>query len=54
MTIIPVEHMDEVLRLALAHEHPEAFLPEPTSAIDWRLSLTSASDSTSPTPVEPH
>jgi ATP-dependent Lon protease len=54
MTIHPVTHMDEVLKLALAHEHPEAFLPQPTSAIDWRLSLTTASDSTSPTPVEPH
>ncbi len=39
MTIHPVTHMDEVLKLALAHEHPEAFLPQPTSAIDWRLSL---------------
>jgi len=54
MTIHPVTHMDEVLKLALAHEHPEAFLPQPTAAIDWRLSLTSASDSTSATPVEPH
>jgi ATP-dependent Lon protease len=52
MTIHPVTHMDEVLKLALAHEHPEAFLPQPTAAIDWRLSLTTASDSA--TPVEPH
>jgi hypothetical protein len=42
-----------VLKLALAHEHPEAFLPQPTSAIDWRLSLQ-ASDSTSSSGVEPH
>jgi ATP-dependent Lon protease len=55
MTIHPVTHMDEVLKLALAHEHPEDFLPQPTSAIDWRLAIQqSAADSTSVSPVEPH
>jgi ATP-dependent Lon protease len=37
MTIHPVGHMDQVLKLGLAHEHPEAFLPQPTSVIDWRI-----------------
>lgn len=36
MTIHAVEHMDEVLRVALALEHPEMFLPQPSAAIDWR------------------
>jgi ATP-dependent Lon protease len=41
MTIHAVDHMDEVLKLALAHERPEEFLPQPTSAIDWRIALES-------------
>jgi ATP-dependent Lon protease len=36
MKIIAVEHMDEVLRAALKLEHPEAFLNEPSRAVDWR------------------
>src|SRR6266545_235544 len=54
MTVHPVTHMDEVLKLALAHEHPELFLPQPTAAIDWRLSLQSTADSTAGTAGEPH
>jgi ATP-dependent Lon protease len=36
MKIIPVEHVDEVLRHALALEDPSKFLPAPSEAIDWR------------------
>ena len=34
---IPVKHMDEVLRHALAHPQPEEFLREPSSIVDWRI-----------------
>ena len=34
---IPVKHMDEVLRHALAHPQPEEFLREPSSVVDWRI-----------------
>ena len=37
IAIIPVKHMDEVLRYALAHPHPEEFLREPSSVVDWRI-----------------
>jgi ATP-dependent Lon protease len=53
MRIHPVSHMDDVLKLALAHEHPAEFLPQPTSAMDWRMSLQATTDS-SPTSPEPH
>src|SRR5262249_45269101 len=36
MDIHPVEHMDEVLRVALALAEPEKFLPGPSAAVDWR------------------
>ncbi len=34
---IPVKHMDEVLRHALAHPQPDEFLREPSSVVDWRI-----------------
>ncbi|NJM90820.1 MAG: endopeptidase La [Myxococcales bacterium] len=37
LTVIPVQHMDEVLRLALAVANPEEFLREPTYLLDWRV-----------------
>ena len=37
LAAIPVKHMDEVLRYALAHPHPEEFLREPSSVVDWRI-----------------
>ncbi|HSD89311.1 MAG TPA: endopeptidase La, partial [Kofleriaceae bacterium] len=37
ITIIPVKHMDEVLRYALAHPQPDEFLREPSSVVDWRI-----------------
>ena len=37
ITTIPVKHMDEVLRYALAHPSPEEFLREPSSVVDWRI-----------------
>lgn len=39
MTVHAVNHMDQVLRLALAHEDPEKFLVEPTQVVDWRLTF---------------
>ena len=36
MKIIAVEHMDEVLRVALAHVEPDEFLPTASEAVDWR------------------
>jgi ATP-dependent Lon protease len=36
MKIHAVEHMDEVLRVALAHVDPDNFLPRPSEAVDWR------------------
>ncbi len=38
MTVHPVKHMDQVLKVALAHES-EDFLVEPTEVVDWRLYL---------------
>ena len=32
-----VEHMDEVLRVALALPNPDDFLVQPSQAVDWRL-----------------
>jgi ATP-dependent Lon protease len=37
ITVHAVKHMDEVLRYALAHPHPEEFLREPSSVVDWRI-----------------
>ncbi len=37
VTVIPVKHMDEVLRHALAHPNPDEFLREPSSVVDWRI-----------------
>jgi ATP-dependent Lon protease len=37
IAVIPVKHMDEVLRYALAHPQPEEFLREPSSVVDWRI-----------------
>jgi len=54
MTIHPVTHMDEVLRIALAHNSPD-FLMEPTESIDWRVGLAQrepTADSTSDHHVE--
>ena len=36
MKIHAVEHMDDVLRVALAHAEPDKFLPGPSEAVDWR------------------
>ena len=40
MKVHAVGHMDEVLRLALAHENPETFLVQPTEVLDWRITVT--------------
>jgi ATP-dependent Lon protease len=45
MKIHPVKHMDEVLRVALAHEQPD-FLGSPSEGIDWRLYIDDKADPT--------
>jgi ATP-dependent Lon protease len=42
VSILPVKHMDEVLRLALAVVNPEEFLVEPTHVVDWRTTVAEA------------
>ncbi|MBE7449831.1 MAG: endopeptidase La [Kofleriaceae bacterium] len=37
LTIVPVKHMDEVLRVALAVASPDEFLREPSMVVDWRV-----------------
>ena len=37
VAVVPVKHMDEVLRHALAVAAPEEFLREPSSIVDWRV-----------------
>ncbi|MCG8422296.1 MAG: endopeptidase La [Proteobacteria bacterium] len=49
MTVHVVSHMDEVLKLALAHENPDEFLPEPTEVVDWRTALEPESETTDAT-----
>jgi len=41
----PVEHMDQVLRLALRLADPETFLEHPSQALDWRVTQESPSPS---------
>jgi len=36
LTVIPVKHMDEVLRIALMVANPDEFLREPSIVVDWR------------------
>jgi ATP-dependent Lon protease len=36
MKVIPVEHMDHVLRAALVLAEPEKFLSQPSQPVDWR------------------
>jgi len=37
LDIVPVAHMDEVLREALALKEPAEFLKEPSVPVDWRV-----------------
>jgi hypothetical protein len=37
--LVPVAHMDEVLRAALVLEDPEKFLAGPSVPVDWRVPL---------------
>ena len=39
MTIHAVENVDEVLKIALAHEKPGEFLVKPSEAVDWRSAI---------------
>jgi hypothetical protein len=37
LRLVPVAHMDEVLRVALVLGNPSEFLKEPSVAVDWRI-----------------
>src|SRR5579871_4460927 len=37
LRVVPVDHMDDVLRNALALPNPETFLTEASVAVDWRI-----------------
>lgn len=50
MTVHPVETMDEVLKIALAHEKPEEFLVEPSSTVDWRVAIKRQEETKEPRP----
>ena len=39
MHVVPVGHMDDVLRVALALEEPSEFLKEPSVPVDWRIPI---------------
>jgi ATP-dependent Lon protease len=39
LRLVPVGHMDEVLRTALALDVPGEFLKEPSVAVDWRIAV---------------
>ena len=39
LRLVPVGHMDDVLRTALALDVPSEFLKEPSVAVDWRIAI---------------
>jgi ATP-dependent Lon protease len=39
LRLVPVAHMDEVLRVALLIKDPSEFLKEPSVAVDWRIQV---------------
>jgi len=53
MKVHPVKHMDEVLRLALAHDQPD-FLGTPTETLDWRLYIDDKAEQPADPPPTPH
>jgi ATP-dependent Lon protease len=53
MKIIAVEHVDEVLRNALALADPATFLAGPTRAIDWREAEKPAAEGPAAEPETP-
>ncbi|MBZ0232513.1 MAG: endopeptidase La [Deltaproteobacteria bacterium] len=47
LAIVPVKHMDDVLRVALAVANPDEFLREPSMTVDWRtIEVTAGGDPT--------
>ncbi len=48
MTIHAVEDMDQVLKVALAHENPDDFLVKPSETVDWRASIKRDPDEGAP------
>ena len=42
LTVVPVKHMDEVLRIALAVANPDEFLRNGSGVVDWRVVETMA------------
>jgi len=53
MTIVPVEHMDEVLRAALVLKEPEKFLARPSEVVDWREGHKAPKEGREKEPKEP-
>jgi len=54
MNVHPVKHMDEVLRLALAHEDLKNFLVEPSQVVDWRIMVEEHSNDRGHDPERAH
>jgi ATP-dependent Lon protease len=54
MTIHAVEAVDEVLKIALAHEKPGEFLVKPSEAVDWRAAIKREDTVEEEAPVGPH
>ena len=54
MTIHPVEHIDQVLKLAIAHKDPASFMAGPSRTVDWRKALQpkDGADSTAEAQIE--
>ncbi|MCP4447604.1 MAG: endopeptidase La [Myxococcales bacterium] len=48
MTVHAVEDMDEVLKVALAHDNPDDFLVKPSETVDWRSSIKRKPDDSPP------
>ncbi len=52
MTVHAVEHIDQVLKLALDHADPDAFMAAPSETVDWRRVSADVADSTAETTIE--
>jgi ATP-dependent Lon protease len=55
MQIHPVKHIDEVLKLAIAHKDPDKFMVAPSGTVDWRKAIQGKddeSDSTAEATIE--
>ena len=48
ITVVPVSHMDDVLRTALVIANPSEFLRQPSNVVDWRSVLSDPQPPTDP------